>query len=227
MEPVGIILLVLFLFIIIMGPLMSVRRASEKVFNPQPNQLDNARRKLSTVTTSTVIPQANPDPTADIEAQTPLSGFVHPLPAKVSEAQSPLSCSRSELVRAAPGSDILSPICIGPLVPEPVHTVNADPRPILEKVSTVTSHETNDKPGPSVQTTDKSGPSVQTTAGPSVHTDEAEDDIMTINACGHSFHSKCLSSWFLIERYDCPVCRVPYYKGMSRRETALSVTPFW
>lgn len=128
-------------------------------------------------------------------------------------------------------ADILSPICIGPLVPEPVHTVNADPRPILEKVSTVTSHETNDKPGPSVQTADKSGPSVQATtdkSGPSVQTtDEAEDDIMTINACGHSFHSKCLSSWFLIERYDCPVCRVPYYKGMPRRETALSVTPFW
>ncbi|KAF6518715.1 hypothetical protein HZS61_017089 [Fusarium oxysporum f. sp. conglutinans] len=98
---------------------MSVRRASEKVFNPQPNQLDNARRKLSTVTTSTVIPQANPDPTPDIEAQTPLSGFGE------------------------------CPICIGPLVPEPVHTVNADPRPILEKVSTVTSHETNQaKPGP-------------------------------------------------------------------------------
>lgn len=163
---------------------------------------------------------------------------MHPLPAKVSEAQSPLSCSRSELVRAAPGSDTLSPICIGPLVPEPVHAVNADPRPILEKVSTVTSHETNDKPGPSVQTTDKPGPSVQTTdksspsvqttAGPSVQTtNEAEDDIMTINTCGHSFHSKCLSSWFLIERYDCPVCRVPYYKGIPRRETALSVTPFW
>ncbi|CZR40798.1 uncharacterized protein FPRO_10386 [Fusarium proliferatum ET1] len=184
-----------------MGPLacfrMSVRRASEKVFNPQPNQLDNARRKLSTVTTSTVIPQVNPDPTADIEAQTPLSGFGE------------------------------CPICIGPLVPEPVHTVNADPRPILEKVSTVTSRETNDKPGPSVQTTDKSGTSAQTMADPSVQTDEAEDDIMTINACGHSFHSKCLSSWFLIERYDCPVCRVPYYKGMPRRETALSVTPFW
>ncbi|EMT69853.1 hypothetical protein NOF04DRAFT_1076853 [Fusarium oxysporum II5] len=186
MEPVGIILLVLFLFIIIMGPLvcfrMSVRRASEKVFSPQPNQLDNARRKLSTVTTSTVIPQANTDPTADIEAQTPLSGFGE------------------------------CPICIGPLVPEPVHTVNADPRPILEKVSTVTSHETNQaKPGPSVQAT----------------TDEAEDDIMTINTCRHSFHSKCLSSWFLIERYDCPVCRVPYYQGIPRRETALSVTPFW
>lgn len=193
MEPVGIILLVLFLFIIIMGPLvcfrMSVRRASEKVFNPQPNQLDDARRNLSTVTTATVIPQANPDPTADIEAQTPLSGFGE------------------------------CPICIGPLVPEPVHTISADPRPILENVSTVTSHESQAKPGPSVQTTDKSGPSVQT--------DEAEDDIMTINTCGHSFHSKCLSSWFLIERYDCPVCRVPYYKGLPSRETALSVTPFW
>lgn len=130
------------------------------------------------------------------------------------EVLSPLSCFSAGACtgRSLDLADILSPICIGPLVPEPVHTVNANPRPILEKVSTVTSHETNQaKPGPSVQTT----------------TDEAEDDIMTINTCGHSFHSKCLSSWFLIERYDCPVCRVPYYQGIPRRETALSVTPFW
>lgn len=146
---------------------------------------------------------------------------MHPLPEKPSEALSPLSLlGRSLYGPLQDLADSLSPICIGPLVPEPVHTVNADPRPILEKVSTVTSHESQAKPGPSVQTADKSGPSVKTT-------DEAEDDIMTINTCGHSFHSKCLSSWFLIERYDCPVCRVPYYKGLPRRETALSVTPFW
>jgi hypothetical protein len=79
MEPVGIILLVLFLFLLILGPItcvrLSSRNAQEKVHNPQPDQLDTARRKLSTVTTPTVLPQTNSDPTADIEAPAPLSEF--------------------------------------------------------------------------------------------------------------------------------------------------------
>jgi hypothetical protein len=54
---------------------MSVRRnAAEKVYNPQPHQLDTARRKLSTVTTSTVLPRQNAVPT-DIEALTPPTEF--------------------------------------------------------------------------------------------------------------------------------------------------------
>ncbi|KAJ4251931.1 hypothetical protein NW762_011231 [Fusarium torreyae] len=79
MEPVGIILLVLFLFILVMGPLacvrLSSRRTKEKVYNPQPDQLDYARRKLSTVTTSTALPRPTPDPTGDVEASTPPSEF--------------------------------------------------------------------------------------------------------------------------------------------------------
>ncbi|QPC72080.1 hypothetical protein HYE68_002832 [Fusarium pseudograminearum] len=190
MEPVGIILLVLFLFIIVMGPIACVRinarrNAAEKVHNPQPHQMDTARRKLSTVTTSTIMPRPNDVPATDIEASIPPSEFGE------------------------------CPICIGPLVPEPMHTVTRDPRPVLEQVSTVTSRET------------ASQAKSQATAGQTEEVTDTNDDVLTINACGHSFHSKCLSSWFLIDRYDCPVCRVPYYKGMPRHQQSLNVSPFW
>lgn len=61
----------------------------------------------------------------------------------------------------------------------------------------------------------------------SIRSETVDDDILTLNSCGHSFHCKCLSSWFLIERYDCPVCREPYYKSHLSRERTLSVPPFF
>ncbi|KPA42759.1 hypothetical protein FLAG1_04301 [Fusarium langsethiae] len=80
MEPVGIILLVLFLFITVMGPIACIRmnarrNGAEKVHNPQPRQMDTARRKLSTVTTSTILPRPNDAPTTDIESSTRTSDF--------------------------------------------------------------------------------------------------------------------------------------------------------
>jgi hypothetical protein len=114
-------------------------------------------------------------------------------------------------------TNICSPICIGPLVPEPAHAVNNDPRPTLEEFSTATSH----KPA-----NHEAKASHQETAIQAIE-DPTKDDILTINTCGHSFHSKCLSSWFLIERHDCPVCRVQFYKGTRRREPTLNVSPFW
>ncbi|VUC21900.1 unnamed protein product [Clonostachys rosea] len=41
------------------------------------------------------------------------------------------------------------------------------------------------------------------------------DDVLTINGCGHSFHSKCLISWFLMDRNDCPICRQLFYSPPS------------
>jgi hypothetical protein len=35
-------------------------------------------------------------------------------------------------------------------------------------------------------------------------------DVLTLRECKHAFHSSCLISWFLIKRYDCPVCRRAY-----------------
>lgn len=44
--------------------------------------------------------------------------------------------------------------------------------------------------------------------------------MLTLHSCGHAFHSKCLSTWFLIDRFDCPVCRAVYYQGTSLSERA-------
>ncbi|KAK2002612.1 hypothetical protein LX36DRAFT_667055 [Colletotrichum falcatum] len=46
----------------------------------------------------------------------------------------------------------------------------------------------------------------------------SDDDILRLKGCQHAFHAKCLASWFLIDRYDCPVCRNPYWQ--SREEKA-------
>ncbi|RSM19859.1 hypothetical protein CDV31_001217 [Fusarium ambrosium] len=195
MEPVGIILLVLFLFVLIIGPITCVKLGSrnekEKVYNPQPDQLDRARRKLSTVATcSSAAQRSTPSEDADIEAV----------------------ASASELGEC--------PICIGPLVgpliPEPAHTVGDDPRPTLDQTSTVASKTQSRNEG--------EGTAAQSNG---TNLDMEDDDILTLNTCGHSFHSKCLSSWFLIERHDCPVCRTAYYKGGPRRERTLTVPPFF
>lgn len=137
--------------------------------------------------------------------------------------RTPLPClsagamaGRSLRMNSGTLANICSPICIGPLVPEPAHALNNEPRPTLEEISTATSHKSpnheakDSHPETTIQTTE-----------------DHKDDILTINACGHSFHSKCLSSWFLIERHDCPVCRVQFYKGARRREPTLHVSPFW
>lgn len=46
---------------------------------------------------------------------------------------------------------------------------------------------------------------------------ERDVEILKLRSCGHWFHARCLSSWFLIDRYDCPVCRKSYWEGKSRR----------
>lgn len=46
---------------------------------------------------------------------------------------------------------------------------------------------------------------------------EREVEILKLRSCGHWFHARCLSSWFLIDRYDCPVCRKSYWEGKAKR----------
>lgn len=46
---------------------------------------------------------------------------------------------------------------------------------------------------------------------------ERNVEILRLRSCGHWFHARCLSSWFLIDRYDCPVCRKSYWNGKSKR----------
>ena len=39
---------------------------------------------------------------------------------------------------------------------------------------------------------------------------EAEQDILTLHVCLHTFHAACIVSWFLLRRYDCPLCKAHY-----------------
>lgn len=45
---------------------------------------------------------------------------------------------------------------------------------------------------------------------------ERDAEILKLRSCGHWFHARCLSSWFLIDRYDCPVCRKSYWEKKPR-----------
>ncbi|KAI1272192.1 hypothetical protein F5Y07DRAFT_307811 [Xylaria sp. FL0933] len=53
---------------------------------------------------------------------------------------------------------------------------------------------------------------------PSVPAEPADNDILVIRRCGHAFHSRCLVAWFMKEKYDCPLCRVRYYKPPRARK---------
>lgn len=41
------------------------------------------------------------------------------------------------------------------------------------------------------------------------------DAVLSLRNCRHTFHKRCLASWCLRWRYDCPVCREPYHHGDS------------
>lgn len=134
-----------------------------------------------------------------------------------------------------------SPICIGPLfVPSNIHTTGSSP------MQAVPSHASGSGGGSDVP--EESG-GRQTHRGFGIRRvreklaasncnwrvmqlwnektgnsegDSGDDDILTLKSCHHAFHAKCLSSWFLIERYDCPVCRSPYWQTREMRARAAS-----
>ncbi|KAK7911158.1 hypothetical protein PG985_013639 [Apiospora marii] len=67
-----------------------------------------------------------------------------------------------------------------------------------------------------------------------------DDEILKMRRCPHMFHARCLATWFLMKRYDCPVCRAAYYQNSNESEESLSgretvqpatlgipVLPFW
>jgi hypothetical protein len=172
-------------------------------------------------------------------------------------------------MRIMTDSQIHSPICIGPLVPEPALKEDGlNAREILDQVTTLRtaagSAPTADRQATSDASADAGpgeGASSRTShqqqqgsavAAASPHSEDSiapaqthtegehegdrsedispwsryrrqwtdratarvkagEDDILSLNTCRHAFHAKCLASWFLIDRYDCPVCRTVYF----------------
>ncbi|KAF1953758.1 hypothetical protein CC80DRAFT_506950 [Byssothecium circinans] len=56
-------------------------------------------------------------------------------------------------------------------------------------------------------------PSPDSQHRPIVYTEE----VLMLRVCQHAFHGSCLTSWFLIERYDCPICRLTYFRHGKRQ----------
>ncbi|KAI0471502.1 hypothetical protein GGR56DRAFT_654398 [Xylariaceae sp. FL0804] len=67
------------------------------------------------------------------------------------------------------------------------------------------------------------------------------DEVIEMKRCRHRFHARCLATWFLRRKYDCPVCRTPYYQEPEAMEpdvdyrhqyqyqspTVVLPVPFW
>ena len=102
-----------------------------------------------------------------------------------------------------------SPICIGPLMPEPALVNGRNIRGALDELATATEC-TRRKKRISVRRK-LSCMSQEAGDEDAAAVEEVADDILTLNTCGHVFHSRCLASWFLMDRFDCPMCRVQYY----------------
>ncbi|KAH9909684.1 hypothetical protein F4778DRAFT_9309 [Xylariomycetidae sp. FL2044] len=49
-------------------------------------------------------------------------------------------------------------------------------------------------------------------------TQAIHDDVLKMKKCTHIFHARCLATWFLRRKYDCPVCRTTYYQEVEAME---------
>ncbi|KAK1702262.1 hypothetical protein BDP67DRAFT_277400 [Colletotrichum lupini] len=212
MDELGIILLTLFMVLLVCGPLYRpvrltyLRIQDRRRYHPKTSKFQDARRKLSTVS------ECN---------STTLDGL--DLESKLNRHDSEPEC----------------PICIGPLfVSSNCNAAGAVP----------TQGITLKAPDSGGHTRVLEGSGEETSRSTVGGTDEvrdvkailrswnipwpwkrklyasasepSEDDILTLKNCQHAFHAKCLSSWFLIERFDCPVCRSQYWQTRENRARA-------
>ncbi|KZL74619.1 hypothetical protein CT0861_10547 [Colletotrichum tofieldiae] len=187
-----------------------MRVQDHRKYHPRTSQFQDARRKLSTVSECT---------SAGLEKLDLESGL--------------------NLHDAEPEC----PICIGPLF-VPNNTSAAGAGPMQAMPSQVSGgavevlEESGGRAGP-IQHTTGGASDGRTTKPPAsrwrasmwrlwekspakTHTQASDDDILTLKACQHAFHAKCLSSWFLIGRYDCPVCRNHYWQSREERARTTS-----
>ncbi|KFH42118.1 hypothetical protein ACRE_071480 [Hapsidospora chrysogenum ATCC 11550] len=210
MEDLSIALVCLFCILFIMAPLIGAfsshrRNSRPNAAEPAPKQLLRARRKLSTVAAYSSV-SAGP-------ARSPAPG------AKGGDA-----AARDVEATAAQLELGECPICIGPLAPEQppidgnrIHraldelTILAADRSRLSGVRRWTSNTAS----PKRWRRDSRRGSGSGSGEQGAEDDDADNDVLTLNICRHTFHSRCLASWFLMQRYDCPVCRVVYYRRPS------------
>lgn len=209
-EHVGVIILAVFILVAVFGPITCIllsRRREHKKFHPSPQAFRQARTKLGTV--------------AECKKDTEkgLGG----------DAEWTDNC----------------PICIGPLCPvahdeagrDAVVETKGGPTEPHEPGASGSNDAAEGHEGGVRNSTASNAPVNPTDGGGEDETPtsrvaqisrrlsmrkhrvstERDMEILKLKSCGHWFHARCLSSWFLIDRYDCPVCRKNYWHGRARR----------
>lgn len=119
-----------------------------------------------------------------------------------------------------------SPICLSYLYPKDVHTSTS-------VASNKADVETGNAISRSVTTTTITTDTVAEEKRRSMQ--PVDDEVLMMKRCPHVFHSRCLATWFLRRKYDCPVCRTPYYQEVEemvpnedyRIPPTIPVVAFW
>ncbi|KAI1099567.1 hypothetical protein F4804DRAFT_321632 [Jackrogersella minutella] len=116
------------------------------------------------------------------------------------------------------------PICLGYLYGEPRTSISAACNDVdLEAGNAMSKTIT---PTTDVTTEEKKGQATQPN----------DDEVLKMKRCTHMFHTRCLATWFLRKKYDCPVCRTPYFQVTPEPEhnvdyrmpaAILPVVGFW
>ncbi|CAH0020967.1 unnamed protein product [Clonostachys rhizophaga] len=230
MEQIGFIIIAFFCLFVVACPLITAiaarrRRPQAAVAEPRAKSLIRARRKLSTVTACSFSVASA---AGSIQRNGSHDG-------EMNDARPGLVVRNKSL---ADQHWHISPICIGPLVPESPsrftqtrllgdETIAHQDVPSRRQSTNLTAEG---RPSATDEISENNSHSgfpfgshwfSQLRRKGSAGTEEdcealtEVDDVLTINSCGHSFHSKCLISWFLMDRNDCPICRQLFYSPPS------------
>ncbi|KAI1440206.1 hypothetical protein F5Y02DRAFT_403524 [Annulohypoxylon stygium] len=93
-------------------------------------------------------------------------------------------------------------ICLGCFFPSEART----------STSTVVANEVDLEAGDGVtriQTTTTEATTMESKDRPA---QPINDDVLKLNTCVHLFHGRCLVTLFMQKKYNCPICRTPYYQ---------------
>ncbi|SPN98950.1 uncharacterized protein DNG_01989 [Cephalotrichum gorgonifer] len=213
-EHIGVIILGIFIGFAIFGPIACVlysRRRERKKFHPSPKAFRQARNKLGTVSERKKGTEKGLEGDAEWTDNCPIC--IAPL----------LVCPETsdEPSHQAPMVELKAPIAAarGP------RASGSNEMSGGAGDGTRSGNTAGDAPvNPPDQAADESPEShvarlLRCLATMKRHRVSSERDveILKLKSCGHWFHARCLSSWFLIDRYDCPVCRKAYWEGNARR----------
>lgn len=229
-EHIGVIILAIFIVIAVFGPIACIvysRRREHQKFHPSPNAFRQARKKLGTVAECRKGDEKGL--TGDTEWTDNCPICIGSLTAEGTRGEdADEKAVTTTVTEKGDGKASGSKDAAGP---EQVEGADDHPRGAGETSTAAGPPEDN-----AVATGARATEETEAPAQPGPEplpierlltrlrlrkVDKAgldrDSEILKLRSCGHWFHARCLSSWFLIDRYDCPVCRKSYWDAAPKR----------